>query len=227
MGEKIRVWDAPLRAFHWLLVIAVVAAILTGQQGGSWMDWHATIGLFIVGLLAFRLAWLVMGSTYARIPALFTAFISLPKYFKGDWRRLGHNPLGVLSMAGLLLLLGWQAVSGLFTTDEIAFTGPLYRLISSRDSLYLTGLHRLGYWFLVGFIALHVLAVLVHALILKHSLIKPMITGKTERTDKQQKAATGGGWIAFVVALCVAAAAVYVATGAWIPPPPPVAPPVW
>jgi len=229
MSVKVRVWDAPLRVFHWSLVIAVVAAIATGLQGGSWMDRHATIGLVIVGLLSFRLAWLVLGSTYARIPALFSAFIALPRYLKGDWRKLGHNPLGVMSMVALLLMLGWQAVSGLFTNDEIAFSGPLSRLVSKSDSLYLTGLHRLGFWVLVGLISLHVLAVLYHVFVLKHNIVKPMLTGETEQTDKQQQPAVGGGWKAFALALVIAAAGVYLATGAWqpAPPPPPVSAPAW
>lgn len=229
MSIKVRVWDAPLRLFHWSLVIAVFAAIFTGLQGGSWMDRHTTAGLAVVGLLSFRLAWLVLGSTYARIPALFRAFIALPQYLKGDWRTLGHNPLGVMSMVALLLMLGWQAVSGLFTNDEIAFSGPLSRLVSRSDSLYITGLHRLGLWIMVGLIAVHVLAVLYHVFVLKHNIVKPMLTGDTEKTDEQQQPATGGGWVAFVVALMIAAGGVYLATGAWqpAPPPPPVSAPAW
>lgn len=229
MNKMIRVWDAPLRIFHWLLVIAVFAAILTGLKGGSMIERHAQLGLLIVGLLAFRLAWLVLGSTYTRVPALVCALLSLPAYLKGKWNKPGHNPLGVLSMAALLLLLGWQAVSGLFTTDEIAFTGPLYRLVSSADSLALTGWHRLTFWPLVILIALHVLAVLFHVFVLKHNIVKTMITGQAEQTDTQQKPATGGGWLVFVIALIFALGAVYLASGEWQapPPPPPVSAPVW
>lgn len=229
MSALIRVWDAPLRLFHWLLALSVITAIVTGVQGGSWIEWHAKTGLFIVGLLSFRLVWLVLGSTYARIPALWHAFVSLPEYLKGRWVGLGHNPLGVLSMAAMLLLLGWQALSGLFTTDDIAFTGPLYRLVSSADSLALTGWHRLAFWPLVILISLHVLAVLFHVFIKKHNIIKSMITGKTERLYEQQLPAKGGNALVFIVALVLAIGAVYLASGAWQapPPPPPVSAPVW
>ena len=52
MTQQIRVWDGPLRVFHWLLVLSVVTALLTGWLGGSWMDWHAKAGLTIIGLLS-------------------------------------------------------------------------------------------------------------------------------------------------------------------------------
>ena len=72
--EKFRLWDLPTRLFHWALVVAVVAAIVSGQLGGNLIDWHGRIGLFIVGLLAFRLVWGVVGSTYAR----FLQFLPTP-----------------------------------------------------------------------------------------------------------------------------------------------------
>ena len=71
MKTRIRIWDLPTRLFHWLLVLAMVAAVITGELGGGLMDWHGRIGLGIVGLLAFRLAWGVLGSTYARFAQFF------------------------------------------------------------------------------------------------------------------------------------------------------------
>lgn len=38
--NKLTVWDWPLRLFHWLLVLAVVGAWITGELGGSLADWH-------------------------------------------------------------------------------------------------------------------------------------------------------------------------------------------
>lgn len=229
MAQQIRVWDGPLRTFHWLLVVSVVTALLTGWQGGSWMDWHARAGLFIVGLLSFRLAWLLLGSTYARLSTLLGALLSLPQYLRGDWRRLGHNPLGVLSVFAMLGMLSWQAVSGLFTNDDIAFTGPLYKLVSSSLSSDLTRLHKLGMWIIIGLIALHILAIVVHAVLKKHNLVKAMLTGKTEQHYPEQKPAQGGRWLAFVCALAIALGAVYMASGEWQskPPPAPAVAPAW
>ena len=54
--QTIRVWDLPLRLFHWLLAAAVAAAVITGQIGGNLMIWHGRLGVLIAGLIGFRLA---------------------------------------------------------------------------------------------------------------------------------------------------------------------------
>lgn len=219
MSKHIRVWDLPLRLFHWLLVIAVVVAMVSGLKGR--MQLHEQAGIAIVVLLVFRLAWLFVGSTYARIGALLGALPRIPDYFQGRWRKPGHNPLGVLSMGAMLLVLGWQSVSGLFTNDDSVFTGPLYRLISKADSLWITGLHRKGLWLIAALVALHVASVLFYWLVKKNNLLKPMITGKTEALNEEYKSATGGRWLAFIFSCLVAAGAFYVAQGSWVPKPPP------
>lgn len=229
MRQQLRVWDGPLRVFHWLLVLSVITALYTGWLGGSWIGWHARAGLVIIGLLSFRLAWLLLGSTYARLSTLVCALLSLPQYLRGEWRQLGHNPLGVLSVFAMLGMLSWQAVSGLFTNDDIAFTGPLYKLLSSSLSSDLTRLHKLGMWVIIALIALHILAIVLHYVLKKHNLVKPMITGKTEQAHPEQKAAQGGHWLAFVFALAIALGAVYLASGEWQskPPPAPAVAPAW
>ena len=51
-GKRMLLWDLPTRLFHWTLVLAVVAAIISGQLGGKLIDWHGRIGLLIVGLVS-------------------------------------------------------------------------------------------------------------------------------------------------------------------------------
>ncbi|MDY7219771.1 cytochrome b/b6 domain-containing protein [Denitrificimonas sp. JX-1] len=221
MAKQIRVWDGPLRLFHWLLVLSVVTALYTGWLGGSWMGWHERAGLMIIGLLSFRMAWFVLGSTYARLSTLLCSLLALPQYLRGEWRGAGHNPLGVLSVFVMLAMLTWQAVSGLFTNDDIAFTGPLYRLVSSSLSNDLTRLHKLGMWIIIVLIMLHVLAIIIHAAVKQHNLVKPMLTGTTKQEYPEQKPARGGHGLAFVFALLIAVGGVYLAAGDWQPKPPP------
>lgn len=193
------------------------------------MAWHERSGLVIIGLLSFRIAWMLLGSTYARLSTLLCSLLALPRYFRGEWRQLGHNPLGVLSVFGMLGILTWQAVSGLFTSDDIAFTGPLYSFVSRSLSSDLTRLHKLGMWFIIGFIVVHILAIAAHFVLKKHNLVKPMLTGKTEQEYPEQKPAKGGHWLAFIFAVAIALGGVYLASGEWISKPPqaPAVTPAW
>lgn len=225
---RIKVWDLPTRVFHWALFLAVSAALLTGLEGGNWMVWHGRIGLLILGLLVFRLVWGVLGSTYAR----FVDFLPTPgrllAYLRGQWRGLGHNPLGALSILALLGLLLWQAGSGLFSNDDIAFNGPLYALVSKTTSDWLTGLHRQGLWLIVGLVALHILAALFYTFGRRNNLIRPMVTGWKDVIDPGAVPAQGGAWWALVLSLVIALAAVWIADGGLLSPPPPPPPmPAW
>ncbi|MFZ6656474.1 cytochrome b/b6 domain-containing protein [Undibacterium sp. TJN19] len=69
--KRILLWDLPLRLFHWLLVLAITTATVTGFVGGNWMNLHAKAGLAIVGLLSFRLAWGFVGTSYVRFSNFF------------------------------------------------------------------------------------------------------------------------------------------------------------
>ncbi|MDX5363300.1 MAG: cytochrome b/b6 domain-containing protein [Pseudazoarcus pumilus] len=221
MSEHIiKVWDLPTRLFHWSLAMLVVAAVVTVKIGGNAMLWHGRIGLAIVGLVVFRIAWGVVGSTYAR----FTDFVPGPRairdYLAGRWDGVGHNPLGALSVLALLGVVAFQVGTGLFSNDDIAFNGPLVPAVSSDTSGWLSGLHRQGEWFLYGLVVLHVAAVLYYVRARRDDILTPMITGR-KRVEGEHREARGGGVAAFVIALTVALGAVWAASGALLPPPPP------
>jgi cytochrome b len=218
-SKRIRLWDLPTRLFHWLLVLSVATALISGQVGGNFIEWHGKIGLFIVGLIAFRLAWGFFGSTYARFTHFFPTTTKVKAYLRGEWRGVGHNPLGAFSVFGLLGLLAFQMISGLFGNDDITFYGPLFDLVSKDLSNKLTSLHHLASNLIYLLIALHLGAIAFYGHIKKDNLVKPMITGWKE--TEHGESAQGGGLVAFIFALCIAGAAVYAASGAWLPAPPP------
>ncbi len=224
--RTIRIWDLPTRLFHWLLLLLVVAAFVTGWLGGNLIEWHGRAGIAITGLLAFRLVWGFVGSTYARFAHFVPGPGRLLAYLRGQWQGLGHNPFGALSVLALLSILIFQAVSGLVSNDDIAFEGPLYALVSKSTSDSLSSLHRQNFWIIIALVSVHVLAILFYARVKKDNLVKPMITGVKEVEDPALQSARGGGLVAFIVALALTAGVLYVATGSFIepPPPPPVAP---
>jgi cytochrome b len=227
---RVKVWDLPTRLFHWSLVTLVVAAFATGLVGGNWIEVHGRLGLAIAGLLAFRLVWGVIGSTYARFAQFVPGPARVLAYLRGQWHGLGHNPLGAFSVLGLLGLTLFQAASGLASDDNISFTGPLKALVTQETADALTGLHHLNAWLLAGLAGLHVASIVFYAVVKKDYLLPPMITGVKTVDDPMLVSARGGGWLAFIVAVAIAAGVTWAAGGGLNPPPPPPLPqaaPAW
>lgn len=178
---SVRVWDLPTRLFHWLLALLVVGLVITGKIGGATIDWHARLGYAILALLLFRLVWGLVGGHWSRFASFIYSPGTMLAYLRGQGRpehSVGHNPLGALSVFGLLLILSAQVGTGLISDDEISFTGPLSKFVSSAIALQATAYHKeWGQWIIIGLGALHVAAILFYALVRKDNLVRPMITG--------------------------------------------------
>ncbi len=179
----VKVWDWPLRLFHWGLLVCVLGCITTIKAGGDWMDWHVRFGYGAAGLIVFRLVWGVVGTRYSR----FSSFSFTPRetwrYARGRSHTYyrGHNPLGALSVFAMLTVLGFQAFGGLFTSDDIAFEGPLAHLLPSAWVAGITGLHKANQWLIYGLIGLHVAAISFYTLVKREKLIAAMVHGKKPR----------------------------------------------
>ncbi len=211
--KTVRVWDVPIRLFHWLLVLAIIGLFTTGKLGGNWMQWHERIGYFVLGLILFRILWGVVGSRHAR----FSNFVRGPKtifgYMKAFTKKdaphyLGHNPMGALSVVAILLVVGFQAVSGLFADDDIMLRGPYAAAVGTDWSSLITKLHKWNSDLILILIGLHVAAILYYVLVKKDALIKPMFTGEKPNIGGQFEANTPEisrpYWVLMIVLLFVA-----------------------
>ena len=49
-----RVWDFPLRFFHWALFVSIIGAIISAKAGVLWV--HERFGLTVLGLIIFALS---------------------------------------------------------------------------------------------------------------------------------------------------------------------------
>lgn len=180
---KIRIWDLPLRLFHWLLVVAVIGSFVSVKLGGNAMIWHGRFGYIVLSLICFRLIWGFVGTHHAR----FVNFIRFPKaifaYLKNPTETPGHSPLGAISVIVLLGLFLSQALAGLFASDDIAFDGPLVKYVASTWVELLTSFHRLNEWVLMALVGVHVGAILYYKYAKKINLISAMITGDKESAD--------------------------------------------
>lgn len=181
MLHKVRVWDAPTRWFHWLLTISVIALVVTAKLGGTAMEWHFRLGYAVLALLLFRLAWGLMGGYWSRFGAFLYHPQEIAAYLRGNTKqehRVGHNPVGALSVFTLLVVLLLQSVSGLFSDDEISATGPFTHMVSGDWISSATWYHKdVGQYVLITLVALHVAAILMYWIKKKENLLKPMLTG--------------------------------------------------
>ena len=185
--RQIKVWDWPVRLFHWLLVSLLAAAWITAEAGIEYMHWHMRCGYAVIALLLFRLLWGVWGSGSARFGRFLRGPGAVLGYARAWFSRrprhfLGHNPLGGWMVVVLLALLAVQAVSGLFANDDIFNEGPLMAWVSKDTSDWLTFIHKRNFDVLLVAVGLHVVAVMLY-LVRGDNLLKPMLTGRKPPGD--------------------------------------------
>ncbi|WP_229007213.1 cytochrome b/b6 domain-containing protein [Methylophilus sp. Leaf408] len=174
----IKVWDLPLRLFHWLLVITVAVSYVSVKTDWLDVDIHWYAGLSITFLVLFRLSWGIVGTPTARFTQFFPTPRKLLNYFKSSWQGVGHTPTGALSVIALLLLLAGMVATGVIASDDITLQGPLAKYADETLSDQMSELHALLFNVLLGLIVLHVIAIVFYGLFKKDNLLKPMINGK-------------------------------------------------
>ena len=188
--HRIRIWDLPTRGFHILLALCVAGLIATGEIG--LMQVHFWLGYVVLTLVLFRLAWGFVGGHWSR----FIHFVPSPSKLRAYLQAIraqqappsiGHNPLGALSVLGMLSVLLLQVFSGFMSDDEIASTGPWTALVPADWVELATTYHSdIGKVLLILLIALHVGTVLYYKRIKHDDLITPMLTGDKVFTTEVQ-----------------------------------------
>lgn len=179
--RKLLVWDLPIRLFHWSMAALVLALYLTSRWNR--MDWHVRAGDALLALILFRLLWGFFGSDTAR----FARFVRSPgavlRYLAGLLRQgpddqPGRNPAGGWMVVAMLALLLAQSLTGVFVLNDVVNEGPFTELVPTAVANAMTALHDAVLWdLLLAAIALHILAVLGYALVKRHDLTRPMLTG--------------------------------------------------
>jgi cytochrome b len=235
MSEKRLVWDLPLRLFHWLLVPSIAASWYTGEnseeyldigRGYTYIEFHFWLGYWMLGLIAFRIIWGVIGPRHARFanflvgPKRFLAYAS--GFFKRDSSAsVGHNPMGALVVVLMILMVGAQAVTGLFLIDNTEiWTAPYYPAVDADTAGKLMSFHHFNFDTLLWVIGLHLIAILFYRLYKRQKLVGPMVTGRkaADVVPPQESISGSQLWTALVVAL-VCAGGVYVLLQQAPPPP--------
>lgn len=173
-----KMWDLPVRIGHWAMVILIAGLWITAET--AQMQAHKVLGLTMLGVVVFRIYWGFVGSPTARFANFLKGPAAVLAYIKAAPQTpvIGHNPLGAWSVAALLLLLATQVGLGVFSVDVDGLaSGPLSHFVSFSQGRSAARLHELTFNILLGFIALHIAAVIFYALARRQKLIGAMITG--------------------------------------------------
>ncbi len=178
MSTPVRIWDLPTRLFHWALAICIVLGIVFVKIGGNAIQWHAYCGYTALALILFRIIWGFVGSQYARFANFIPSPATLIAFLRGQVDGgLGHNPLGALSVIGLLLVVLIQALTGLFADDDIFFQGPLAKYVSNSTVALLTSIHRFNQYSIFALVGLHIAAISYYYFVKRENLVRPMVNG--------------------------------------------------
>jgi cytochrome b len=189
------IWDLPTRLFHWTLATSVLLQYCTGLLGSDWLPVHAVLGYTTLSLLLFRFVWGFWGGYWSR----FVNFIPTPTTLKAyllsteqpqNAQSLGHNPMGALSVLAMLLTLLAQAISGLMSSDDIAFNGPLTSHLSEQCVQWMSWYHtEIGFNLILALILLHLGAIVYYQRVRGQKLVQAMIHGYKEISHQSVKSA--------------------------------------
>ena len=167
-GTRILVWDLPLRVFHGLLAASFAGAFVVAESE-RYVGLHVALGYTVAGLLAFRLAWAVAGTRYARLSSFTFAPSAVLAYLRSllDGKPLhyvGHNPVGSWVICALVLIATAVGISG-------------YGLHAGIGGHWLEELHEGLATTMLGLVIVHVVGVVVTSVLHRENLALAMLTG--------------------------------------------------
>jgi cytochrome b len=194
--EGIKVWDLPIRLFHWGMALCFGVAWLT--TGDRWLDFHLFSGYLLGGLLLFRLYWGLYGEPNARFRDFAFSFRTVRGYLASilrgrPTRYLGHNPAGSWAIWLIFLLLLSLVVTGVLTLGGEERHGPFAGWLGFSAGAVLHRIHEILAWVMVGVVAIHLLGVLVESLLHRENLVTAMVTGDKRRQGSAPPVRTRGG----------------------------------
>ncbi|MCW3798525.1 cytochrome b/b6 domain-containing protein [Sphingomonas sp. BN140010] len=171
------VWDLPVRLFHWSLATLIAFSWWSAEYHHT--QWHLWSGYAVLFLLLFRVLWGFVGSSTARFASFVRGPRALFRYLQEakSWTRIGHTPLGALSVVALLGLTLAQVGFGLILVDEDGvWSGPLNKFVDFDTGELAHSIHEALFNVLLGLIILHVAAILYYRLRGKR-LVGAMVRG--------------------------------------------------
>ncbi len=165
----VAVWDFPLRVWHWSLAAFVLVACVTPN---TFDRLHRLAGYAVIGLLAFRLIWGLIGSRHSLFARISLKLRAAPQYIVGmlrgeTGRYLGLNPAGAAMLVVMLALLIVSTISGVMQVS-VRFFGVGW----------IEQAHALSSNAIIALIAVHVLGTVWMSVLQRENLMRAMVTGR-------------------------------------------------
>ncbi len=187
--EQIRVWDLPVRFFHWSLASGFTIAYLTEDD---LLSVHVWAGYTLLVLILIRFVWGFVGSRHARwsdfVKSPSEIFVYLRDTVQLKAKRYpGHNPAGGAMVVALISSLIATILSGLAVYGGLELSGPLAPLLSGISAGWahqLEDFHEVFANLTLALVFLHLAGVAVTSLLHRENLVKAMITGFKNRGSK-------------------------------------------
>lgn len=180
--ETRKIWDLPVRVFHWSLVVLLGAAWWTAEQ--RMIDWHRLTGYAILAALIFRILWGLAGSSTARFASFVRGPGAVLAYVRGvpgdhdEAAPAGHNPLGGWSVVLMLGLLITQVALGFLAVDIDGLeSGPFSYLVDFDTGRAAAEWHDRVFLMLQIIIGVHIAAILLYQFVKRQNLTGAMISG--------------------------------------------------
>jgi len=175
---KILVWDLAVRAFHWLLALSFLGAFLTAESE-RYRDVHVALGYAMLGLVAFRLVWGLVGTRYARFWSFAFGPRSVLTYVKSLFTRspqhyLGHNPAGSWAIYALLASSLLAGASGYAVYEDIG-------------GHWMEEMHETFANLLLAVVAVHLAGVVASSLLHRENLVRSMLTGYKDAHPRSRR----------------------------------------
>jgi len=185
--------------------------LFSGKTGNFFFDWHKPVGEFVLALIMFRIIWGFIGSSNAKLLPLMAGpsavLVHLKELIAGRVKpERGHNAAGGWAVILILLLIGFQAVSGMLIADEEEFVeGRFYGLLDESTMFTLLSLHKANSNLLMTFVVVHILMIAIYRFWGKQNLLTAMITGRMKwPEDEPAKPYTPQrGWVGFCLVVAV------------------------
>ena len=173
-NSKTKIWDLSLRLFHIFLILLIIGSIASAKL--NILEIHQFFGVSLLGLISFRILWGFIGTNYSRFKTFNLSIREALNQFSNKKNNDGYiikTPLGSYSTITFILVLIILSISGLFSSDDILYDGPLAYLTPKYTS-YWVKIHDYSHYILYCLISLHIIAILYYQKVKKHHLIKRM-----------------------------------------------------